>query len=67
MSDWFVPKSTRAKNRLKEHGEIVLVRLGIFAGKKAVFTKCKEHCDWRGWFTPEEADWSIPRKNEQEL
>lgn len=65
--DWLRPTSTRAKNRLKEHEEVTLVRVGIFDGRIAILTRCKEHCDWTGWFTSDEADWDIPKKNVEEI
>lgn len=52
------PKSRRAKNRAQEH-ILDAVREGQFAGVKAILCRCRvPECNWTGWLTEEEADWS---------
>ena len=56
-----IPKSQRAKNRVKEHGEVMQkmpdATNSSFRGEKAhLLHSLKEGDDWFGWITISEAD-----------
>ena len=62
------PKSNRAKNRVTEHGEVmVLEEEGSFDGQKAIRVRSVKETwgsvgrrqTWSGWFTVDEANWEI--------
>lgn len=55
------PKCQRAKNRVKEHGSVMLlVQVGQFDSKPAALVKSiNDTCwgaKWIGWFTADEAE-----------
>ncbi len=57
-----IPKTQRAKNRVREHGEIMEAEIAnsMFQGKPAHLLKSiKEGDDWWGWLTEDEADFEI--------
>ena len=57
-----LPKSARAKNRVREHGEVMQAEIAnsIFQGKPAhLLRSIKEGDDWFGWITEDEADFKI--------
>lgn len=46
-----VPKSRRAKNRVREHGsQMLFMRYDNFEGKPAILVKSLDR-NWIGWFT----------------
>jgi len=56
------PISTRAKNRVREHGSVMQVEdaKSTFNGKPALLLKSiKEGDDWLGWLTHEEAEFKL--------
>lgn len=63
MNIRIIPKCKRARERVKQHGEVMkLTQEGNFHGQPAILvcslekTWGGEHF-WRGWFTDKEADW----------
>jgi len=59
-----IPKSQRAKNRVREHGEIMEkipdATNSTFRGEKAHLLKSiKENDEWVGWITYEEASFEV--------
>jgi hypothetical protein len=63
-----IPKSQRAKNSVREHGEIMEVEIGnsIFQGKEAHLLKSiKPNDDWWGWLTVDDADFEIVHTNKK--
>jgi hypothetical protein len=58
-----IPHSTRAKNRIKEHGPVMrLIRDGAFKGEQAflvesLFDTFENSSMWIGWFTFQEASY----------
>jgi hypothetical protein len=63
-----IPKTTRAKNRVREHGEIMfLVREDFFRGEMAILVESLEETwqgttppsKWGGWFKNSEADFEL--------
>ena len=63
------PISKRARERVRQHGRVMrLLRVDIFQGKKSVLVeslskswslKPGTKTTWSGWFTPQEANWTI--------
>lgn len=66
MTITITPKTKRAKERVKKHGEVMhLQRQGTFNGEPAVLVESlnatwscgKAKHKWTGWFTMNEASW----------
>ena len=57
-----VPKSKRAKARVKQHGErMLLKRRGVFRGENAMLVESLDGTSfgghkWHGWFTEKKAN-----------
>lgn len=69
------PKCKRAKERVKQHGDIMRLRKeGSFNGQPAILVQSLHEtwrCEgvsrkWNGWFTKSEAGWFEMSKEHQE-
>lgn len=63
-----IPTSQRAKNRVAEHGEVMLLEHEeTFDGEKAIFVRSVHETwgtagrkeNWCGWFTETECKWEL--------
>lgn len=72
MNVKILPITTRARNRVREHGEVmVLIKEGYFIGVKAILVESLERtsnsgrseCKWCGWLTKKECSWEYETTN----
>jgi hypothetical protein len=62
MNIQILPKSKRAKERVKQHGSIFeLIKEDVFQGENGVYVKSQnvtasDSTFWHGWFRKSEAD-----------
>jgi len=69
MNIRILPKSKRAKNRIREHGEIMTLKDdGFRSGVKGILVESTHktwslnsqiQTHWMGWFSEIEADWEM--------
>lgn len=59
------PITQRLKNRVHEHGEVMIVKkIDYFLGEPALLVESsarndRNECEWCGWVTEREASWEL--------